>query len=96
MSESEPLVATGTFLAHISLPGLWSVSSPDRCFHSAQLSGDFSAMKLVCKVCLSVSIPLGKSDIRMMQCVSCGALPGTLWRHIVFKVLNRRSTVQCL
>jgi hypothetical protein len=66
----------------------------DTCFHSAQPSGNFSdAMKLMGKVCLSVSTPLGRSDIRMIQCASCGALPGTIWRYIVFKVLNRSSTV---
>ena len=54
------------------------------CFHSAQLTGSSSdAMKLMCKVCSLVSTPVAFiSDRRMTQCVSCRALPGTVWSHM--------------
>lgn len=78
LKSQNPFAVTGSFLSCIPLPGVWNVNTY---WHAFILLSD--AMKLVCKVCSLVSTPVGFiSDRRMIQCVSCRALPGTVWRHM--------------
>lgn len=84
VKESEPVCCDRKFFVLHSFTRRLECWHLLTCFHSAQLTGSSSdAMKLMCKVCSLVSTPVAFiSDRRMTQCVSCGALPGTVWRHM--------------